>query len=175
MKDPNIENEIQAKSLTAPRVTMSAIEDAIERIDIVTHTSMSGQVLRWAVLNMHNGFAITGKPSCAVSPQNDDAELGKKIATDNAISEAWVLLGYVLKQQLHDIANAQPPVPTSFQDRVRAEAIELDEKLKKLVAFFPTDTFAALPADEQERLHAQAAAMTDYSAVLSERIAAFAD
>lgn len=100
MKDQAIEQEIQAKGLTAPRVTLSQIEDAIKSIDIVTHVSASGQILRWAVLNMRNGFAITGRPSCSVSPENDDAELGKKIATDNAISEAWALLGYELKSRL---------------------------------------------------------------------------
>lgn len=100
MNDQQIEKEIQAKGLTAPRVTFSQIEDAIKSIDIVKHVSASGQVLRWAALNMRNGFAITGRPSCSVSPENDNDELGKKIATDNAIGEAWALLGYELKSRL---------------------------------------------------------------------------
>jgi hypothetical protein len=100
MNDQAIEQQIQAKGLTAPRVRLADIEDAIERVDIVKHVSTSGQVLRWAVLNMRNGFAITGRPSCSVSPENDNDELGKKIATDNAISEAWALLGYALKDRL---------------------------------------------------------------------------
>lgn len=107
MNDQQIENEIQAKGLTAPRVRLADIEDAIERIDIVKHVSASGQVLRWAVLNMRNGFAITGRPSCSVSPENDNDELGKKIATDNAISEAWPLLGYALKERLAGPTDAQ--------------------------------------------------------------------
>ena len=36
----------------------------------------TGQVLRWAVLTTRNGFAVTGRPSVAVSPQNDRAEIG---------------------------------------------------------------------------------------------------
>jgi hypothetical protein len=100
MNDQQIEKEVQAKGLTAPRVRLADIEDAIKSIDIVKHVSASGQVLRWAVLNMRNGFAITGRPSCSVSPENDNDELGKKIATDNAISEAWALLGYELKSRL---------------------------------------------------------------------------
>ena len=100
MNDQQIEAEVQAKGLTAPRVTRSQIEDAIASIDIVTHTSASGQILRWAVLNMVNGYAVVGRPSVAVSPANDDAELGKKIATDNSISDAWPLLGYELKSKL---------------------------------------------------------------------------
>jgi hypothetical protein len=62
----------------------------------------------------------------------------------------------------------------TFQDRVRAERAELDERLDKLVAFRGTKAFAGLSVEEQERLDAQRAAMTDYSNVLHERIAAFA-
>lgn len=166
MSDHAIEQEIQAKGLTAPRVRLADIEDAIERIDIVKHVSASGQVLRWAVLNMRNGFAITGRPSCSVSPENDNDELGKKIATDNAISEAWPLLGYALKDKL-------AAVPKDFRDRVRAESAELDDRIKKLAAFLPTDACHALPAEEQERLCSQLAAMQDYSNCLAERIDAF--
>lgn len=166
MNDQQIEAEVQAKGLTAPRVRLADIEDAIERIDIVKHVSTSGQVLRWAVLNMRNGFAITGRPSCSVSPENDNEELGKKIATDNAISEAWALLGYELKSKL-------AATPKDFRDRVRAESAELDDRIKKLAAFLPTDACHALPEEEQERLSSQLAAMQDYSNCLAERIDAF--
>jgi len=163
MNDQQIEAEVQAKGLTAPRVRLADIEDAIERIDIVKHVSTSGQVLRWAVLNMRNGFAITGRPSCSVSPENDNEELGKKIATDNAISEAWALLGYELKSKL-------AATPKDFRDRVRLEKSELDEKREALAAFFGTSTFAALPGAEQARLREQLDAMRDYSRILLERI-----
>lgn len=63
--------------------------------------------------------------------------------------------------------------PASFQDRVRAEAAELDERITKLAAFQHTDTFHGLPNDEQDRLLAQLAVMQDYSGCLAERIAAF--
>lgn len=61
----------------------------------------------------------------------------------------------------------------TFQDRVRAEASELDERITKLKSFTSTETFGGLPVDEQERMLAQLAAMTDYSACLAERIQAF--
>ena len=66
---------------------------------------------------------------------------------------------------------AEPP--KDFRDRVRAESAELDARIKKLAAFLPTDACHALPADEQERLCAQLAAMQDYSNCLAERIDAF--
>lgn len=60
------------------------------------------------------------------------------------------------------------------QQRVVTEKAELDEKLNKLLAFHGTATFNALPEAEQERLIRQSVAMDEYSAVLAERIAAFA-
>ena len=59
------------------------------------------------------------------------------------------------------------------QQRVVDEARELNDKLDKLNAFFGNPVFASLNADEQERMKRQAAAMTDYSRVLAERISAF--
>ena len=59
------------------------------------------------------------------------------------------------------------------QERVVTEQKELAEKLEKLTAFTFTDTFSALPKDEQERLNRQHAIMEQYSNVLDERIAAF--
>lgn len=59
------------------------------------------------------------------------------------------------------------------EQRVVAEHAELDDRLNKLSAFLLTDTFDQLGVDAQDRLRAQVAAMSDYSNVLSERIAAF--
>ena len=104
MSETDIENEIQAKGLNAPRLTPADIDAAIRDVEIVCHISASGQVLRWAVITMKNGYAVTGKPSCSVSSANDNAELGEKIAIGNARSEIWALEGYRLKQQLADAA-----------------------------------------------------------------------
>lgn len=61
------------------------------------------------------------------------------------------------------------------QKRVVAEKEELDGRLTKLIAFLDTEIFAKLDAAEQDRLRRQSAIMTDYSVVLGERIAAFAE
>ena len=61
------------------------------------------------------------------------------------------------------------------QKRVVTEKEELDNKLTKLISFFETPIFSGLDAAEQERLKRQSAIMTDYSVVLGERIAAFAE
>lgn len=98
--DQQIEQEIQAKGLTAPRITPADIERNIVDTEIVKHVSKSGQVLRWAVITTTNGFAVAGKPSCAVSSENDNAEIGESVAVDNARAELWPLMGYALRDQL---------------------------------------------------------------------------
>lgn len=100
MNDQTIEQEIQAKGLTAPRITPSDIEANIADIEIVKHVSKTGQVLRWAVITTSNGYAVVGKPSCAVSSANDNAEIGEKIAVTNSREELWPLMGYALKERL---------------------------------------------------------------------------
>ena len=100
MTDQVIEQEIQAKGLTAPRITPDDIEANIADVEIVKHVSKTGQVLRWAVITTRNGYAVVGKPSCAVSSANDNAEIGEKIAITNSREELWPLMGYALKAKL---------------------------------------------------------------------------
>lgn len=50
-------------------------------------------------LVLRNGFTVTGESACA-SPENFDAEIGRKIAYDNARSKIWQLEGYLLKERL---------------------------------------------------------------------------
>lgn len=101
MTDDDIEQEIQAKRLTAPRVTPEDLDANIRHVDIVTYVGPRGQTLRWAVIETASGFLVPGKPSASVSPENDDEELGVKIAVDNARNELWPLMGYALKEQLN--------------------------------------------------------------------------
>lgn len=183
MNDQAIEQQIQAKGKTAPRITLGDIEANIHHIETVKHVTQSGQVLRWSVLVTQSGFAVVGKPSVAVSPENDDADIGEQVAFENSRNELWPLMGYALKQQLHQAA-FEPPEPGAahagystmrpHQQRVVDERAELDDKLSKLAGFFGTDLFATLPSAEQQRLRTQAVAMRTYSSILAERIAAFA-
>ena len=164
--DSAIEREIVQKGLTAPRVTPADIENAIKHTEYVKHISAGGQVLRWAVLTTQSGFAVVGSPSVAVSPENDDAEVGEKVARQNSIQALWPLLGFALKERL-------AAVPASHQDRVRAELAELIEKKGKLQAFFGTAVFAQLPIAEQDLLELQHGEMQAYANTLARRIALF--
>ena len=119
MSDQQIEQEIQAKGLTAPRVTPQRINDVIKHeayftaADGVTgaangkvgYGSNALSLLTFCVLTLENGFTVTGESACA-SPENFDAEIGRKIARDNAINKVWMLEGYLLKQRLHEEKSA---------------------------------------------------------------------
>ena len=100
--DIEIEQEIQDKRLTAPRVSLGNLHSKIHDVEVIKHISKSGQILRWGILTLENGFVVTGKPSVAVSPENDNPELGQKIAIQNAENEVWAFEGYLLKQQLFE-------------------------------------------------------------------------
>lgn len=120
MNDNQIESEIQDKGLTAPRVTPSDVEATIAsevyftaENGIVGASGLSCEHIRmnqpalslltFCVLVLKNGFTVTGESACA-SPENFDAELGRKIARQNAVQKIWPLMGYALKQKLHEQA-----------------------------------------------------------------------
>jgi hypothetical protein len=117
MNDQEIENEIQAKGLSAPRVTPGDIEaniaseyffTAADGVSVEANNSPTFcyeshlNLLTFCVLVLKNGFTVTGESACA-SPENFDAELGRKIARQNAVSKVWPLMGYALKQKLHEV------------------------------------------------------------------------
>lgn len=56
-------------------------------------------LLTFCVLVLRNGFTVTGESAC-VSPENFNAEIGLKIARENAVNKIWPLMGYALKSQL---------------------------------------------------------------------------
>ena len=56
-------------------------------------------LLTFCVLVLRNGFTVTGESACA-SPENFDAELGRKIARQKAVEKIWPLLGFALKERL---------------------------------------------------------------------------
>lgn len=96
MNDNDIENEILAKGMTGPRVTPTIIDDVISNEQ---YHVFAGTTLTVCCLTLRNGFYVTGESACA-SPENFDAELGRKIARENARSKIWTLEGYALRNRL---------------------------------------------------------------------------
>lgn len=109
MTDQTIEQEIQAKGKTAPRITPAEIEANIasEHYFTAADAYMNSRgfvplplsLLTFCVLVLRNGFTVTGESSCA-SPENFDAEIGRKIARQNAILKVWPLMGYELRSKI---------------------------------------------------------------------------
>ncbi|WP_254596339.1 Gp49 family protein [Burkholderia pseudomultivorans] len=120
--DDAIEREIQVKGKTAARVTPQDLEAVVSHAFYFTaedgvvgahqrrRSSISVEhssephalaLLTFCVLVLRNGFIVTGESACA-SPENFDAEIGRKIARQNAIAKIWPLEGYLLKQRLYE-------------------------------------------------------------------------
>jgi hypothetical protein len=114
VSDQKIEQEIQAKGLTAPRVTPDDIEANIvgehyhspsdytigcgfnighfDAEKIKRHTI--------CILTLGNGYTVVGINTGPVSAANFDVELGRKLARQKAVDQIWPLLGYELASKL---------------------------------------------------------------------------
>lgn len=96
MNEQEIEIEIQEKDLTAPRLTPTVIDSTIAD---EAYYVFPGTTLTVCALTLVNGYQVTGE-SAAVSSDNFDEEIGKRIARENARSKIWSLEGYLLKEYL---------------------------------------------------------------------------
>nr|WP_321482824.1 Gp49 family protein [uncultured Cohaesibacter sp.] len=121
MDDQTIEQEIQSKGLSAPRITPNDIEatissehyfSALDGVDghyrggwqaqaVADATSL--RLLTFCVLVLKNGFTVVGKSACA-SPENFDEDIGRKVARQNAVQEIRPLEGYRLRCELAEQA-----------------------------------------------------------------------
>lgn len=96
MTEVEIEQEIQDKGLTAPRITPEMIDGAIVA---EAYYVFPGTTLTVCCLTLENGYVVVGE-SAAASPENFNAEIGRKIARENARGKIWPLEGYRLRSEL---------------------------------------------------------------------------
>lgn len=104
-----------AEGRTAPRVKLEDIKAGIvgeyyitgdKFIDMATRggedfaNMKTAMPLTICLLVMGNGFTIIGK-SAPASPENFDAELGKKLAYEDAMRQVWPLMGFALRDRLY--------------------------------------------------------------------------
>ncbi|MBM6427865.1 hypothetical protein JQC70_22175 [Burkholderia contaminans] len=128
--DNEIERELCAKGKSAPRLTPADIQAAIfsehyftaehgiegamaalqlhqvfnevdTEVGEIEPDRSSLRLLTFCVLVLRNGFTVTGESAC-VSPENFDAEIGRKVARAKAIEKIWPLEGYLLRQRLSE-------------------------------------------------------------------------
>lgn len=123
--EQQIEQEIQDKGLNAPRLTPDHIDSVIQSVHYFTagdgyagalvfseefNSLPEGErfinppqqldLLTFCVIVLKNGFTVTGESACA-SPENFNAEIGQKVAYENARNKIWQLEGYLLKEKLY--------------------------------------------------------------------------
>lgn len=94
--EKQIEAEIQAKGLNAPRLNSDMIDATI--VSEQYHV-FPGTTLTVCALTLRNGYIVTGE-SAAASPENFDKAIGRKIARENARNKIWGLEGYLLRERL---------------------------------------------------------------------------
>lgn len=96
MTEEQIEASINAKGLNAPRLSPDLIDAAIvsEQYHVFPGTTMTV-----CALTLRNGYIAVGE-SAAASPENFDAEIGRKVARSNARNKIWALEGYLLRERL---------------------------------------------------------------------------
>ena len=118
----DIEAEIQAKGLKAPRVMPSDIEANIlfegyhsaweganyadggsvkpgitaEQASLI---GVSLALVTICTLVLKNGFVAVGVSACA-SPANFDPMIGRKLAREKAMDDVWMVMGYELRSRL---------------------------------------------------------------------------
>jgi hypothetical protein len=93
----DLEKELIAKRLTAPRITDKDVNDAIKSIQYHVFPDTTTTV---CCITLTNGYTAIGHAAC-VSPENYDKDVGQKIAFTNAREVLWGLLGYGLAVDLH--------------------------------------------------------------------------
>lgn len=128
LTDQTIEAEIQAKGLTAPRVTPDDIEAHITSEHYFTAgDGFAGSLasdpifnslpdnervitppapldlITICVLITKNGTKLVGVNEGPVSAENFDPELGRKLARQKATDQLWPMLGFALRERLSNV------------------------------------------------------------------------
>ncbi len=97
-QEKSTEQMIQDKNLNAPRLTPALIDEAISDEAYYVFPGTTTTICR---LTLTNGYSTIGE-SAAVSLENFDEEIGRKVARENAREKIWALLGFLLKDKLYN-------------------------------------------------------------------------
>jgi hypothetical protein len=121
--DAQIEQEIQAKGKTAPRITPADIEaNIVEEVYFTAAEGTLGAVIAQA--KEHSPEIVVGSFEGAKAPLDlltFDAEIGRKVARANAVQKIWPLMGYELRGRLAVIAAADNDFPLGKASAISSE------------------------------------------------------
>lgn len=91
------DNQSKEVQKTPNRVSLDSILAKVQHTDFINPERHPHMTI--AMLTLTNGFIILGK-STPADPENFNAELGKKFATEDAIRQIWVLEAYLLREKM---------------------------------------------------------------------------
>ena len=97
MNELDLEESIQAKGLTATRLTPTLIDATIVYAEYFRVPNTTCTI---CALILKNGYVVVGK-AAAISMENFDEEIGKQVAYSDAREQIWALEGYAIKDSLY--------------------------------------------------------------------------
>lgn len=104
MSEQQIEQEIQAKGLTAPRITPAMIDQLMRRVTYKYVECPENTASTFVHAYLDGKFSLATGHSACVSPENFDADVRRKIAENEAVAAArdklWELEGYRLYREI---------------------------------------------------------------------------
>lgn len=173
--EQQIEQEIQSKNLNAPRLTPADIDSKIKAVEYILPRDVCKrdngvevfdaplplQTLTFCILTLENGFTVTGESACA-SPENFDAEIGKKIAYDNAREKIWLLEGYLLKEKLNHQIKIQEHFASQGVDAEKLQDNPIVTELPELEIKYSGAVKSTDPTNDNQACASGSASSNDY-------------
>lgn len=106
MNDNQIEQQIQAAGLTAPRITPERIESLMQRVTYTFDVRPNNTNATFCHAFLDGRFFLASGMSACVSAENFNEKIGREIAQGNAQRDArnklWELEGYALYKTLNE-------------------------------------------------------------------------
>lgn len=93
MNTEELEQALEASP--GERVTADYMHSRIKGAQFLT---VPDTTLTLCIISLDNGFNVVGEAAC-VDPANFNAEVGQKIAYDNAFNKLWPLFGFALAEK----------------------------------------------------------------------------
>ena len=173
--EQQIEQEIQSKNLNAPRLTPDHIDSKIKAVEYILPRDVCKrdngvevfdaplplQTLTFCILTLENGFTVTGESACA-SPENFDAEIGRKIAFENARNKIWQLEGYLLKEKLNHQIKIQEHFASQGVDVVKLQDNPIVSELPELEIKYSDAVKSTVPTDDNQACASGSASSNGY-------------
>lgn len=105
--EQEVEAQLQAKGLNAPRLSPERISSVIVG---ETFTILPSGRTTICELTLMNGFTVRGESS-VVSRANFDQAIGERLSREDARRKVWGLEAYLLMQVLYEYPHGRPQMP----------------------------------------------------------------